>query len=106
MRTTVLQRDDDELAALARADLADALGVAAAPVAWRVTRWGGSLPQYAVGHRLRVQRVRDAVAELPGLAVAGAAFDGVGIAAVVGSAQYAAGRVSHWLEQRREWAHA
>ena len=45
----------------------------------RVTRWGGGLPQYAVGHLDRVARIRAAVAELPGLAVCGAAYDGVGI---------------------------
>jgi protoporphyrinogen/coproporphyrinogen III oxidase len=55
-----------------------------------VQRWGGALPQYAVGHLDRVARVRRAVAEVPGLAVCGAAYDGVGIPAVIGSARRAA----------------
>ena len=41
-----------------------------------MTRWGGGLPQYAVGHVERIARVRAAVAAVPGLAVCGAAFDG------------------------------
>ena len=85
----VLQRADDELIALSLADLAEAVGISARPVATHVQRWGGALPQYAVGHLDRVARVRSAVAEVPGLAVCGAAYDGVGIPAVIASARRA-----------------
>ena len=54
----VLQRDDAELTALAAADLAAATGVRGAPVASLVTRWGGALPQYTVGHLDRVARIQ------------------------------------------------
>ena len=54
-----------------------------------VNRWGGALPQYQVGHRDLVAQLRSEVAGRPGLAVAGAALDGVGIAACLGSAQAA-----------------
>ena len=89
----VLQRDDADLVDLVLADLTDALGVTAPPLDARVTRWGGGLPQYTVGHRTRVERIRAAVAVLPHLAVAGAPYDGVGIAACVGSGQRAAAEV-------------
>ena len=85
----VLQRSDEELVALSLADLADAVGLAARPVDTHVQRWGGGLPQYAVGHLDRVARVRAALAVVPGLAVCGAAYDGVGIPAVIGSAHRA-----------------
>ena len=55
-----------------------------------VNRWGGALPQYQVGHRKLVAQLRSEVAGRPGLAVAGAALDGVGIAACLGSARLAA----------------
>ena len=87
----VLQREDAELAELAWAELAEAVGPLPAPVDARVTRWGGGLPQYAVGHRARVERVRTAVALQPGLAVCGAAYDGIGIPACVASADQAVG---------------
>jgi protoporphyrinogen/coproporphyrinogen III oxidase len=93
----LLQRDDEDLTALAAAELADATGITAAPVARRVTRWGGGLPQYNVGHLDRVARIRDAVADQPGLAVAGAAYDGVGIPACVATARSAADQVSRYL---------
>jgi oxygen-dependent protoporphyrinogen oxidase len=89
----ILQRDDAELAALAGADLAAATGVRGRPADARVTRWGGGLPQYSVGHLDRVARVRAGVADQPGLAVCGAAYDGVGIPACIASARLAVDRV-------------
>ncbi|MGN6793756.1 MAG: protoporphyrinogen oxidase [Streptosporangiaceae bacterium] len=96
----VLQRDDADLAALAAADLAAATGVTGAPTASRVTRWGGGLPQYTVGHLDRIDRIRAAVAAQPGLAVCGAAYDGIGIPACVASARLAADQVLAQLETR------
>ena len=93
----VLQRDDEDLAALAAAELAGAIGITATPVARRVTRWGGGLPQYNVGHLDRVAAIRAAVAGRPGLAVAGAAYDGVGIPACVSTAKSAADQVLAYL---------
>jgi oxygen-dependent protoporphyrinogen oxidase len=58
-----------------------------------VQRWGGGLPQYAVGHLDRVATIRAEVARLPGLAVCGAAYDGVGIPACIASGQRAAAEV-------------
>ncbi len=89
-----LQVDDADLVARARADLAALAGLTAAPVAVHVQRWGGGLPQYAVGHLDRVRAVEDAVAALPGLAVAGAALHGVGVPACVGTARAAAERAA------------
>ncbi|WP_216094232.1 protoporphyrinogen oxidase [Jiangella alba] len=96
-----LQRDDDELVAAALADVRGATGYAGGVVDSRVTRWGGALPQYAVGHLDRVARIRAAVEPVPGLAVCGAVYDGVGIAACVGAARDAAGRVGAYLSERR-----
>ena len=84
-----LQAPDERLVEVSLADLRAALGLRARPVDTHVQRWGGGLPQYAVGHLTRVARVRAAVAEVPGLAVCGAAYDGVGIPAVIGSARLA-----------------
>ncbi len=96
-----LQASDDELVSWSLADLRDAIGLNATPVDAHVQRWGGGLPQYAVGHRDRVSRVRAAVAAVPGLAVCGAAYDGVGIPAVIGSAHAAAAALSTEIQDRR-----
>jgi oxygen-dependent protoporphyrinogen oxidase len=86
-----LQVSDEELVAVSLAELALATGVRSTPVDTYVQRWGGGLPQYAVGHLDKVSRIRADVAGIEGLAVCGAAYDGVGIPAVIGSAQRAAG---------------
>lgn len=87
-----LKRSDEELVEVSLADLGEAVGLAPTvrPVATTVTRWDGGLPQYPVGHLGRVARIRSAVAALPGLAVCGALYDGVGIPACIASAGKAA----------------
>ena len=94
---TILQRDDAALAGLAAADLADATGVRGQPADVRVTRWGGGLPQYSVGHLDRVARIRADVAVKPGLAVCGAAYDGVGIPACIATARQAVDQLLAYL---------
>jgi protoporphyrinogen/coproporphyrinogen III oxidase len=86
-----LQSTDADLVAASLADLAQAAGLDVEPVDTHVQRWGGALPQYAVGHLDLVARIR---ADLPpGLAVCGAAYDGVGIPAVISSAHAATARL-------------
>jgi protoporphyrinogen/coproporphyrinogen III oxidase len=85
-----LQASDDDLVAHVVTDLGTALGRELTPVDAHVQRWGGALPQYAVGHLDRIARVRAGLDAVPGLAVCGALYDGVGIPAVVGSARRAA----------------
>ncbi len=83
-----LERSDVELAGVVAAELAAATGLAARPLASRVTRWDAALPQYLPGH---LERTAAARGMLPaGLALAGAGYDGVGIAACVRSGEAAA----------------
>jgi oxygen-dependent protoporphyrinogen oxidase len=86
----MLAEDDEALVARARGELRAALGIAAAPVLTRLHRWPASMPQYRVGHLTRVETIERALAALPGLALAGAAYRGVGIADCVRSGEAAA----------------
>jgi protoporphyrinogen/coproporphyrinogen III oxidase len=88
----VLQLTDDELVGLAVREFGAILDTTLPElIGASVSRWGGSLPQYGVGH---VPRVAQARAALPAtLALAGAGFDGVGIAACVRSGEAAADAV-------------
>lgn len=89
-----LQRTDEELTSVALDELAEAVGAALPqPADTRVVRWGGGLPQYAVGHVDRMVRVRAAVVEQPGLAVCGAYLDGLGVPACIAAARTAAEQV-------------
>ncbi|MDQ6874739.1 MAG: protoporphyrinogen oxidase [Actinomycetota bacterium] len=95
----VLQCDDAELAALAGSDIEALTGLGSRPVESRVSRWGGALPQYAVGHLDRVRRIRAGLSGLAGLAVAGAAYDGVGVPACIRSGYVAAAQVAAHLRE-------
>jgi oxygen-dependent protoporphyrinogen oxidase len=88
-----LQHTDDDLVRAVLTDLRTVLGPLPAPTGTSVTRWGGGLPQYTVGHVERMGGVRRQVAALPGLAVCGAAYDGVGIPACIASGTAAARQV-------------
>ena len=102
----VLQRDDDDLVRLAADDLAFVARLGKArPVASRVSRWGGGLPQYSVGHVDRARRITEALESLPGLTACGAAFDGVGIPACISRADRAATLISQRLSSDGEWRH-
>ncbi|HTW21486.1 MAG TPA: protoporphyrinogen oxidase, partial [Mycobacteriales bacterium] len=95
-----LQRADSELVAATTAELVGHAGFRGEPVDARVSRWGGALPQYAVGHRDRVTRIRAATAAVSGLAVCGATYDGVGVPACIRTAYAAADQVLAELTTR------
>lgn len=82
--------DDGELISALHGELSDAMGLKGRWFDASVTRWPSAFPQYTVGHLARVERIERAVASLPGLAVAGAAYRGVGIPACIASGTAAA----------------
>jgi len=85
--------DDDALVAQVVAELTAILGLRAGPDAAKVTRWPGAFPQYRLHHLLRVAGIEAAVRRLPPLAVAGAAYRGVGVPACIASGRQAAATV-------------
>jgi oxygen-dependent protoporphyrinogen oxidase len=86
----VLERSDEDLLAAVVDDGGSLLGLPLRPLASLVTRWPAALPQPDVGHAARTAAVQAAVAALPGLALAGAAVDGVGVPACIAAARRAA----------------
>jgi oxygen-dependent protoporphyrinogen oxidase len=86
-----LELSDEDLVAAIGADLATTIGLATAPVASRVTRWSDALPQFRPGHLGRVRDWRTRlVARAPGVVLAGAAYDGLGLPACVRQGRAAA----------------
>ena len=98
IRASVGRHGDDRADPLDDAALVDRVvrelqvlvGTTGQPHRWRVTRWPDAFPQYRVHHLLRVTGIEGAVKRLPAIAVAGAAYRGVGIPACVGSGRNAA----------------
>jgi len=89
-----LSLDDAALTAVALAEAAELIGARGEPELVQIDRWAHAMPQYHVGHADRVGRIESAVARHPGLALAGAAYRGVGIPQVIASGQAAARRVT------------
>ncbi len=114
LRVSVGRSDDrrwldlshDELVAVLAEELAVTGMISAAEVSSRcfeaqVTPWRNSLPQYRPGHLRRVGELEACLAaELPGLAVTGAALRGVGLPACIRSAQLVAQQVAQNFAQQ------
>ena len=92
----VTTASDDALVALARDEIAF-LGVSAVPVLTLVHRWPLGMPQYVLGHPDRLERIESALASHPRLALAGAAYRGVGIPDCIASGEAAAESVARAL---------
>ena len=80
----LLAEPDEALVAIVRRELSEILGektisLTAEPEHAQVSRWRRAMAQYAVGHQERMQRITARVAALPGLRLAGNAYDGIGI---------------------------
>jgi len=88
-----LTLDDATLVDRLAHELQQAMGLRAKPLDTHVMRWERSLPRYAPGHLDRVARIEDQLAVLPGLALAGSAYRGLGVPQCIAQGQAAAERV-------------
>lgn len=93
---------DEELKQMVQEELQELLGIEVAPRFVEITRLNHSMPQYPVGHVQQLAAFRQQLSEqLPGLFVAGAAYDGVGMPDCIQSGRVAGETaVEQWLNQR------
>jgi oxygen-dependent protoporphyrinogen oxidase len=90
----VLGLTDDEMLETIRRELKSIVGLDARPLFARVYRWRGAMAQYEPGHIARVARIEGKIAAIPGLAIAGNAFHGIGVPDCVRSGTEAANSVA------------
>jgi oxygen-dependent protoporphyrinogen oxidase len=81
---------DDAIVAMVRNELQQILGLRATPLFARVYRWKSAMAQYGVGHLERLDRIERLRQQLPGLALAGNGYRGIGVPDCVRSGQQAA----------------
>ena len=93
LNESILEGDDETLTRIARAELAELLGVTAPPLFSRVSRYPKAMPQYQVGHLARVEAIEGCLHAHPGLELVGGAYRGVGISDCVRSGEEAAARL-------------
>lgn len=82
--------EDSELVARLHKDLVDATGISAEPIEYFVQRWPDAMPQLEIGHLELVAKARKELEIYPGVLLAGASYDGLGIAACLRSGERAA----------------
>lgn len=89
----LVDASDEELLKMAQAQMAELIGARGEPGLYRVGRWHRAMPQYHLGHLERVADIRQRVAQLPGLELAGNAYEGVGVPLCIHSGEAAAERI-------------
>jgi protoporphyrinogen/coproporphyrinogen III oxidase len=88
-----LAATDEQVVRLVREELQHIIGLTAEPLFARVYRWRAAMAQYGVGHLEKLQRIEALRQKLPGLALAGNGFNGIGVPDCVRSGSEAAGKV-------------
>jgi oxygen-dependent protoporphyrinogen oxidase len=89
----IMENSDEELVQIVLAEMRDILGVKGEPLFSRVYRWYLGMPQYTMGHLDRVAVIEERSAGIPGLALAGGAYRGVGIPNCIESGERAVSRL-------------
>ncbi len=91
----VMERSDEELVRVVRSEFRDILGFNpnAKPLFTRVFRWHLGMPQYTMGHLSRVELIEERSAKIPGLALAGGCYRGVGLPNCVESGERAVSKI-------------
>jgi oxygen-dependent protoporphyrinogen oxidase len=90
----VLNESDESVLDAVTRELRELANVTAPPRWTRITRWSRSMAQYPVGHPRRMAELWTRVAGLPGLYLAGNAYDGIGIPDCIRMGKAAAERIS------------
>ena len=98
------RRSDDELRQIVQTEMREVLGITAAPVLVRINRYDRVMAQYNLGHLDRLTRIDQRLVRLPGVALAGNAFRGVGIPDCIASGRRAAELVLAGLQARSPYS--
>lgn len=90
----VLNETDDAVIEMVTSELREIAGVTARPAFTRVARWPRAMAQYPVGHTARVAELDARIASLPGIYLAGNAYQGIGIPDCVRMGRAAAEKIA------------
>jgi oxygen-dependent protoporphyrinogen oxidase len=91
----IVKCSDEELVKTVLAEFRDLLGLNpfAKPLFSRVFRWARGMPQYTLGHLKRVELIEDRSVQIPGLALAGGCYRGVGVPNCIESGERAVSKI-------------
>jgi oxygen-dependent protoporphyrinogen oxidase len=98
----MLDREDRDLIAIAKRELAELVGAAGELIETHVARWRNSMPQYDVGHLQLVAEIETFTRKHAGLELTGSGYRGVGIPQCVHHGRAAAERLAEVLPARHD----
>jgi len=91
----IMERSDEELVQIVLSEFQEIVGLnpKAKPIFYRLYRWPRGMPQYTLGHLERVELIEKRSGEIPGLALAGGSYRGVGIPNCIESGERAVSKI-------------
>ena len=93
MQPELFNQTDEEMISTVKSELKEIFGVSGQPDFAKVYRYRNAMPQYHVGHLDRVAKIEERLKSIPGLALTGIAYRGVGIPDVIAQAELAAQQI-------------
>jgi protoporphyrinogen/coproporphyrinogen III oxidase len=89
----ILQSSEKEILRIVHDELRQILAIGSEPLFARVYKWKAAMAQYSLGHLERLQRIESLRQNLPGLALAGNGYSGIGVPDCVRSGTEAASKI-------------
>lgn len=96
---TIVDLSDDQIEKIVLDDLNKTMQITMAPDFAVISRWNHSMPQYTVGHKQRLETIKKHMdTELPGVFIAGASYEGIGVPDCVDQGEAAVQNVLQFLK--------
>lgn len=94
----IVEQSDDQIVKIVLEDLSKTMDITMQPEFSVISRWPNAMPQYIVGHQQRIETIRKHVTEeLPGVFLAGASYEGIGMPDCISQGEKAVQQVLDYL---------
>src|SRR5699024_9352376 len=100
---SIVDLTDKEITEIVLQDLNKIMKITKQPEQCIVTRWKNAMPQYKIGHRERIEKLRNEMKNhLPGLFLTGSSYEGVGIPDCIKQGEQASRHVLDYFRKKNE----
>ncbi|MDQ6596486.1 protoporphyrinogen oxidase [Bacillus salipaludis] len=100
---TIVELSDDQIIKFVLDDLNKTMDISMEPDFAVVSRWKNAMPQYTVGHKQRLETIKKHIKEeLPGVFLAGASYEGVGVPDCIDQGEAAVKAVFEYLQEKTQ----
>ncbi len=98
---SIIDESDEVILETVQRDLKRSMNIEATPSFTYITRWRQSMPQYIVGHLDRLKNTREQLQRhLPGVFLAGASYEGIGLPDCIKQGKEAADKVLQQITEK------